>query len=381
MDSKPRILTLFLSNGKSLRAWEREAILSREILLYLHFLREGVFERIQIFSYDAGDRDFVKELARGEPLYERIDILAPKRGAMTGARAASWGIRGPLVHRAAIARSHALKTNQISGSWAALVAARVTRRPLILRLGYLLSRRFAKNGEAGKERIARAIEGIGSRLARYILVSSQEMADALGRDPAAAGKTVLTPTYVDIATFAPKGEHRFDEPLIWVGRMTAQKNLENLLRGCAIAGRDIVLVGQGEQEAELRALAAKLPIEVTFAGMIPNDRLAAKLREHSVFILPSVHEGLPKVMIEAMASGLVCIGTPISGIVDLIRDGENGYLTEGIAAEAIAETVRRAFDERDAGLGRRARAIVEEAFSLERYAAREAALYLGLDQE
>ncbi|HZG45335.1 MAG TPA: glycosyltransferase, partial [Allosphingosinicella sp.] len=90
---------------------------------------------------------------------------------------------------------------------------------------------------------------------------------------------------------------------------------------------------------------------------------------------------LPKVMIEAMASGLVCIGTPISGIVDLIRDGENGYLTEGIEAEAIAETVRRAFEERDAGLGRRARAIVEEAFSLERYAAREAALYLGLDQK
>lgn len=375
-----RVLTLFLSNGFSLLAWEREAILSREILLYLHFLREGVFDRIQIFSYDAGDRSYVKRLAEAEPLYERIDILAPPTGALTGVRAALWGLRGVVAHRRAIERSLALKTNQISGSWAALLAARLTGRPLVLRMGYLLSRRFRKNGHGLRARIAGMVEAAAFRAARHVLVTSREVAEALASDPATAEKIVLTPTYVDVSTFAPKQDYRFDEPLIWVGRMTPQKNPENLLHACKLAQRDIVLVGRGELEAKLRALAAGLPVEVTFAGLVPNDQLAAKLREHSVFILPSLHEGLPKVLIEAMASGLVCIGTRISGIEDLIEDGVNGYLVDGFEPEDIAAVIRRAYGERNAELGRRARATVEDAFSLERYAAREALLYEGLQQ-
>lgn len=375
-----RVLTLFLSNGFSLLAWEREAILSREILLYLHFLREGVFDRIQILSYDAGDRSYVKRLAEAEPLYERIDILAPPTGALTGVRAALWGLRGVVAHRRAIERSLALKTNQISGSWAALLAARLTGRPLVLRMGYLLSRRFRKNGHGLRARIAGMVEAAAFRAARHVLVTSREVAEALASDPATAEKIVLTPTYVDVSTFAPKQDYRFDEPLIWVGRMTPQKNPENLLHACKLAQRDIVLVGRGELEAKLRALAAGLPVEVTFAGLVPNDQLAAKLREHSVFILPSLHEGLPKVLIEAMASGLVCIGTRISGIEDLIEDGVNGYLVDGFEPEDIAAVIRRAYGERNAELGRRARATVEDAFSLERYAAREALLYEGLQQ-
>ena len=375
-----RVLTLFLSNGFSLLAWEREAILSREILLYLHFLREGVFDRIQIFSYDAGDRSYVKRLAEAEPLYERIDILAPPTGALTGVRAALWGLRGVVANRRAIERSLALKTNQISGSWTALLAARLTGRPLVLRMGYLLSRRFRKNGHGLRALIAGMVEAAAFRAARHVLVTSREVAEALASDPATAEKTVLTPTYVDVSTFAPKQDYRFDEPLIWVGRMTPQKNPENLLSACKLAQRDIVRVGRGELEAKLRALVASLPVEVTFAGLVPNDQLAAKLREHSVFILPSLHEGLPKVLIEAMASGLVCIGTRISGIDDLIEDGVNGYLVDGFEPEAIAAVIRRAYGERNAELGRRARATVEDAFSLERYAAREALLYEGLQQ-
>ncbi|HEX8215897.1 MAG TPA: glycosyltransferase family 4 protein, partial [Allosphingosinicella sp.] len=342
------------------------------------FLRDGIFDRVQIFSYDAGDRALVEELAKEDGDFSRIDILAPSRASLSGAKGLVWGLLGPLRHRRALARSTAIKTNQINGSWAAVLAAKLTGRPLFLRLGYLLSRNYAKSGQKLRSVIARAAERAGFRAARHILVSARDVEEALEQAPAARGKVVLTPTYVDMSCFEPKSDYRFDEPLIAVGRLARPKNFDNLLRACAIAGRDIVLVGKGELEADLRALAAELPITVEFAGQVPNDALAAKLREHSVFILPSLYEGLPKVLVEAMAAGLVCIGSRIPGIADLLEDGKTGYFIDGFDPEAIAAAIERAHSARDAEIGRRARASVADIFSLERYVAREAALYAAI---
>ena len=245
-------------------------------------------------------------------------------------------------------------------------------------MGYLLSRNYRKSGYAIRAPLAAALEWVGFRAARQILVSSTDIAEILRAKPATRAKTVLTPTYVDVSTFAAKTDYRFDEPLVAVGRLARPKNLENLLLGASLAGRDVVLIGSGELEQRLREVAAGLPIRVTFAGQVPNEQLAAMLRAHSVFILPSLYEGLPKVLIEAMASGLICIGSRIPGITDLIEDGANGYLIHGFEPEAIAATIRRAFAERDPEIGRRARATVEDAFSLERYAAREAGIYASI---
>ena len=64
-----RVLTLFLSSGKSLLSWHKDGILSREILIYRDLLKSGTFDRIQIFSYDAADREFVAELAGKTDFY------------------------------------------------------------------------------------------------------------------------------------------------------------------------------------------------------------------------------------------------------------------------------------------------------------------------
>ncbi|HEX8382194.1 MAG TPA: glycosyltransferase family 4 protein [Sphingomonas sp.] len=366
-----RILTVFLSAGKSLCWWDEEGVFSREILVYRELLRAGAFDRVRFFSYDARDRDFIAARARNEPLYERIDILAPRRGR----GAANWAIRGVLAHRRAIAESAMLKTNQISGAWAAILASRLTGRPLVLRLGYVLSRRFALNHERGKALAARTVEWAGARRAARVIVTSKDAADHFGRDKAVASKVRLLPTYVDVDTFIAQEHHDFDAPLIAVGRMRPQKNLAALLRACALAGADLVLVGRGEGEAELRDLAAELPIRVEFAGQIDNVALAHRLGHHAMFVLPSLHEGLPKVLIEAMASGLICVASRIPGVTDLIEDEVTGYLIDGFSPEDIARAITRAKKARDPSVGARARALIEARFGLRGYAAAEAAVY------
>jgi glycosyltransferase involved in cell wall biosynthesis len=366
-----RVLTLFLTGGKSLRFWREEGTFSREILVYRRLLETGAFDRVQVFSYDAADRRFLAELAREDALYERFDVLAP----VSGRGGSAWGVTGVWGHRAAIARSAALKTNQVRGSLPAILAARMTGVPLVFRMGYRLSRRLELNGERAKAAAARALERAGARIAARIVVTSENIAADFRSDPAVAAKVRLLPTYVDTSTFAPAGEPDRQAPVIAVGRFTPQKNLPALLKGCAIAGVGVTLVGKGPGEAELRTLAAGLPVAVRFAGTVDNDALPALLGSHGLFVLPSLHEGLPKVLIEAMAAGMTCVASGIPGVTDLIEDGVTGYLIRGFAPEDIAAAIRRAREASDPAIGLAARVRIEERFGLERYVAAEAAVY------
>ena len=366
-----RVLTLFLTGGKSLHFWREEGTFSREILVYRRLLELNAFDRVQVFSYDAADRALVAELAREDALYGRMDVLAPAEGRGGSA----WGVTGVLRHRAALAGSAAFKTNQVRGSLPAILAARLTGVPLVFRMGYRLSRRLQLNGERAKAAVARALEWAGARTAARIVVTSENVAADFRSDPAIAPKVRLLPTYVDTGTFAPTGGIDPDAAAIAVGRFTPQKNLPALLKACALAGTGLTLVGKGPGEAELRALAADLPVPVRFAGTIDNAALPALLAEHGMFVLPSLHEGLPKVLIEAMAAGLTCVASDIPGVTDLIEDGVTGYLIRGHAPEDIAAAITRARDARDPAIGARARARIEDRFGLERYVAAEIAVY------
>jgi glycosyltransferase involved in cell wall biosynthesis len=368
---KERVLTLFMSNGYSLLRWREEGILSREILLYQTFLAQGVFDTVQIFSYDAGDADLVRQA----PEYVGIQILAPRRGRLRGGKAAVWSLCGVVRHRAAIARSAWLKTNQISGAWAAVAARYLTGARLMIRLGYVLSRRFALNGQKLQAAAAGVVEHIAFRAAESVVVTSEAAAAPLRATPSTARKVHLAPTYVDVSAFSAKAAYRFDEPVLYIGRLEPQKNILNLVMGCRLAGVGLDIVGAGGLEDEIRRLAAAPGAPVRLLGRMPNEALPALLRDHSLFALPSLHEGLPKVLIEAMASGLICVGSNIPGTTDLIKDGATGYLMEGFDSEAIAACLLRALRERNPAVGAAARSLVADRFSLETYVAREAKLY------
>lgn len=379
MRVRERVLTFFLSNGGSLIRWQQDGILSREILLYLHFLRANIFDRIRIFSYHSGDAALVKRLAAVDPVYHRIDIIGPPRGGeRKGLGRAIWSLWGPLRYRSVIRRSVALKTNQVSGAWSAILSHWITGRPFIFRMGYLLSRRFRKNGDHLWSHVARVIERIGCARASQILVSAHNTAEHLGEYKSALGKIIVTPTYVDVKLFRPIDDYDFSKPIISVGRLHRAKNLANLISACAEMQCELVLIGKGEMEQELKSLAETIGAPVRFIRQVDNDQLAKMLTEHAVFAIPSLHEGLPKVLIEAMACGLVCVGSNIPGVTDLIEDGKTGYLIDGFEAEEIANALRRARNEQRADIGQGARRLIEEQFSLEHYAAREAKVYEAL---
>jgi glycosyltransferase involved in cell wall biosynthesis len=109
-----------------------------------------------------------------------------------------------------------------------------------------------------------------------------------------------------------------------------------------IVGPPIGLIGEEEQRA-IASEAAREQVgdRVRFHGAVPLDRLMTMYREYDVFVLPTgPGEGIPRVLLEAMANGLPIVTTDVSGIGSLIVNGQNGVLLERASAEAIADAVQ-----------------------------------------
>jgi glycosyltransferase involved in cell wall biosynthesis len=151
-----------------------------------------------------------------------------------------------------------------------------------------------------------------------------------------------------------------EKMILQVGRLEPAKGNERLVRACAgsaLGGRArVVFAGEGEDRRRLTSLAQELGMEkqVVFAGY--RRDIAALLQAADVFCISSLSEGLPIVLLEAMASGAPVVATAVGAIPDVIRDGDNGWLVPSGDVDAL----RRALEAALAGDGL-ARARAERA--------------------
>ena len=163
----------------------------------------------------------------------------------------------------------------------------------------------------------------------------------------------LLPGYdmIDTARFAalagdaepPAFENR---PFLFVGRLVAKKDVATLLRAFAAYAdngkRDLVIVGSGSLEADLRGVAAELGIgeRVQWRGFLDRAAIAREMDQACALVLPSIEEQWGLVVNEACAVGLPAIATAQVGACDLlVRDGETGRIVEPGNADQLARAL------------------------------------------
>jgi len=197
-------------------------------------------------------------------------------------------------------------------------------------------------------------------------------------------KTMVVPGGVDTQFFSPQS--RLEQPPIFracfVGRLEMPKGLGYLLRAwksLALARAELVLVGAANSEMEAYVKANGGP-RVRMAGMLPPHEVAKSYRESSVFVFPSVTEGLAQVLLEAMASGLPVIASERSGAGDCVADGKEGFVVPTHDASALADAILWCYQHpaETSAMGRAARARIENEFTLEHFNQRQIALYRTL---
>jgi len=165
----------------------------------------------------------------------------------------------------------------------------------------------------------------------------------------------VIPNALDVKTFGDSARAKLDlamperqdcKVIIFVGTLRKVKGVEYLIRAMRIValrrtGVRLVLVGDGEERPFLEDLTARLSLSdiVTFVGRIPNERVPDYLTAAHVFVLPSLSEGFPGVILEAMACGLPIVSTRVGGLPEIVEDGKNGFLVESRSPDEIAEKV------------------------------------------
>ena len=175
-------------------------------------------------------------------------------------------------------------------------------------------------------------------LADRILAPSARTAQELERDYGVSGVEVLPNVTGGVAAVGEEeGTATLQvtqaADLLFVGRLRIRKGVEVLLHAIAmLAEREVWprlrIVGEGEHRLSLERLAGRLGLaeQVEFAGKRDASAVRAELLRSRALVVPSTYEGMPLVVLEAMSVGLPVVATSVSGIPEVVLDGETGWL-------------------------------------------------------
>jgi len=283
---------------------------------------------------------------------------------------AALGLVGLMARFVKAAREHAGWADLIYANWlgagaAGGIAGKRHNTPMVITLrgddAYLVHKR--RLWQAIGRRVFRRCAAVTAVSANMAPLIEPHLPDRL--------RPVLVPAFgVDIERFhAPTGTQRDygERPAgLFVGNVARAKGVDVLIRAlaeCDDAWARFAFVGGGPDVERMKRLAGELKVDgrIEWAGARPATEVPDWMRRFDFIVLPSLSEGRPNVVVEAMASGLPVIATSVGGVPELVSDGQTGLLVKAGDERQLADAIRSlcANAALRGSLGRAGRAYVE----------------------
>lgn len=359
--NKPRVC-VFFTKGMSLARWEELGILKRELALYDRYIEMGW--HVQLVTYGG------KVDAKYRALLPQFDILH-NRFDLPELLYALW----VLLHFGFFWNVQVIKTNQLLGADLALRVARLYLKPLVVRCGYLWSRdqlRVEGWSEARIDSQYRLSKEVFNAADQIIVTSNTARSEVVSRVPSAAKRIQVIPNFVDTQLFSPYPgiDSQFD--LVFVGRIAPQKNLEAILDILNHHPLSLLVIGEGQLSSSYQSMLTQNSDRIAWLRRVPNNELPKHLAKAKVFVLPSLFEGHPKVLIEAMSCAMPVVASRSPGVAEFIEDGETGIVVDSPAhdfAPAISRLLKN--PALRSHLGENARKLVLNRYDLNHVAPEE----------
>ncbi|CAN2040228.1 Group 1 glycosyl transferase [Candidatus Magnetomoraceae bacterium gMMP-15] len=366
-----------MSLGNAFETWQNAGLITRELGYYSELSKH--IGQLGFLSYGT-DESCEQNYLNQHLLNANVKWTMPKRlsDMRYGNLFASFL---STLNKSKLINCKLIRSNQMSGAWAGAILAKRLGVPFILRCGYILSKNYAKEHKDNliHNIIFHALEQWAAKIADAVIVSypgaKQFFVEQHGISPQ---KIHILGNPINIKNFRPLNLEPARD-VISVGRFTNSKNLHSLIHACKLTNSSLTLLGNGPLKSDLKRLAYEINADVDFHKPIQNDKVPQLLAKHRIFVLPSLYEGNPKALLEAMSCGLPCIASRIKEHQDIIEDAKEGLLC-GTSAEEIAECIKHLKKEPEfsACLGKSARQKILCEYSMTGIAKKEALLHKEL---
>lgn len=193
------------------------------------------------------------------------------------------------------------------------------------------------------------------RPAVFRSVCSEGLA-TLGRQADPSVEFMVIPNGVETERFTPVNRPENSKVrILFIGRLIPRKGLQRVIqvlpqvRTLVSRPFEVEVVGTGTYQNALDEQARNLGVSelIRYAGIVPYDQLEKSYQNADIFVLTSLSEGMPAVILEAMGCGLPIIASDVGGNNELVHEGENGYLISGDDADLLAKRLVALIEDAD----------------------------------
>lgn len=325
------VLGVQFTRNTSINNWYNSGSIDRELALYLELLEGDKIKRVILFSFGTTNqevRDYV--LAKSD----KISIVSLNN------RISYFPVIAWVYARSFYQGVDVLLSNQLDGAFILLLNKFFCKSKVIYRSGYSLPRFLRKDRKYLKYIYYSVYEYLLAIFCDSIILTSHEHKRSLKRYGI---RTNLIYNYIDDSKFFYGTEAR-DVDICWVGRYVEQKNVLELSKALLVLEENnIVLVGNVGSLKDKVAERLKLCPRITFIESLTSSELSSLFRRTKVFVLPSLYEGNPKLLLEAMACGCLVVTTKVEGIELLVSDKQVIYskgFEHNFLYEALSTTMK-----------------------------------------
>jgi glycosyltransferase involved in cell wall biosynthesis len=367
---------VFFTFNTSLKKWHDYGMIDREVALYRRLAEEG--HEVTFFTYgDHSDYDYQEKCGpvRIVPMYALL--RNPRHSLMRYLH--SFTI--PFRLKEDFAAPDIYKTNQMWGSWVPGIAKFLYKKPLIIRCGYEQFRFALMMKMPWAFKLFTYFNSLLSYWIADVIVISTEIGKQFIKKyfKVPEKKIKVQYNYVETDRFKPLAQTKAADRILFVGRLEKEKNLFTLLDAVRQTPYTLDVVGGGRLKEKLTSYIKENNIKANLLGKLANSALPQIYNRYGVYILPSLCEGMPKTLLEAMACGLAVIGSDIEGINNIIQHGATGYLCRTDEA-SILVALRAVMPNQElrCRLGQAARQYIETTHSLDAIIQQEKEIYANI---
>lgn len=300
-------LGIFLSSGDSFKNMAKVGQEIKFLDVYIDKYSKN-FDQVFIFSY-------AKETVLNLP--KNVHLISNKYGL----HRYIYGFLLPLINRNVLLKCDVIRTYHLLGALPAIISRVVFNKPFVFNYAYDYTKFARIEGKVFPYLLIRLLNPIALHLATKIIAANKHIYNRIS-------KSIYIPNGVDITMFKPRKKivKKRRLQVLSIGRLEKQKNFENVIKALVDLNSDYTIIGRGSLKEKLIFLGKKYKVNLKTIDVVKNNELPKYYRKTDIFLLPSVIEGSPKVLLEAMSSGVAVIGSDIEGVDDIIVNEFNGLI-------------------------------------------------------